>query len=398
MATITDQYLLSEQNEFKGREGFCDFLSRYCNITQRHEHRIVKDIFFSRYRIFARLNGYSIAKPINISRFLGRLGVRMSPRDTSGHGKELEPMFVGILYESIPKALSHSDRPPDSLTSNTCDPTTTPNHSSTPTPSATVSRTTSNHSSCKSRTRRRILFTGEKNLSEFLSKQFEITGNKEDRVTKLDLHLKYKKFCIAQRCLAASSFNIGMYLGRLGVETEVTKNETTGKGKVCVYIGMRSINSNRQRPQSPLPTPQPLSSINNPDSSSSSSSSSVSLTPQTKQSSSITELMNTLHSQASEPTPPLEQCILEALFNDLETSNIISSLSQHFETVFQYAINTDPGFYYLDSTPQEDNLCDAEIRQLISQSTHSLEKFLLGPESSMIDAVLTDTRELSIPE
>lgn len=383
MAPRTDPYLLSEQNEFNGREGFCDFLSRYCSVTLRHEHRIVKEILFSRYRIFARLNGYSIAKPVNISRFLGRLGVRFAPRDTSGHGKELEPMYVGILYESTPKAL-----PP---ISNTCDPNT-PNHS-TPTPNASDSSTTCNQSPRKSRTMRRILFTGEKNLSEFLSEEFEMTGNKEHRVTKQELHLKYKNFCNARRCLAASSFNIGMYLGRLGVQTKVTKNEKTGKGKVCVYIGIRNINSDAQQSQSPLPTNVPLSSINNP---SSSCSSSVSLTPQTEQSY-IKEVMNCLHSQASNSTPPLEQAILEAVFSDLESSNIISSVIQRFENVLQYAMNADPEIYGLDSTLQEDNLFDAEITQLLSQSPRSLEDFLLSPESSMVNEVLTDTWEISIP-
>ncbi|KAK3883129.1 hypothetical protein Pcinc_012534 [Petrolisthes cinctipes] len=163
-----DIFLINKQNNFKGREGLCEFLRRSCCITNQSQHRIARDSFLSVYRAFSRRHGYSIAKPINIGRFLGRLGVRATCSDSGDHGKELNSVYVGIQYRLDPKTRSSSDNPP---VSSTCD-AATPNTTTTE-PNAQDQTTTRAPTPSRSRTMRRIIFTGEKDLSEFLSEQYE---------------------------------------------------------------------------------------------------------------------------------------------------------------------------------------------------------------------------------
>ncbi|KAK4305161.1 hypothetical protein Pmani_022937 [Petrolisthes manimaculis] len=480
-----DLFLISQQNKFKGREGLCEFLKRSCFITNQRQHCIARDSFLAVYRVFSRQHGYSVAKPINIGRFLGRLGVKATCSEGDTHGKELKSVYFGIQYGFDPNGRSSRENTPNAATPNTTI-TATPNTTTAATPNTTTTTTKPNAQDqtttraptpSRSRTMRRIVFTGEKDFSEFLSKQYEVTGNKRHSITKPQLHEKYKLFCAARRCLAASSFNIGMYLGRIGVRTEVRIGKKTGK--VCVYIGIRSITTSHTTldcPPSPpaSPSSSPASSSSSAASSAASSSSSAasssssaasssssaasssssaasssssaasssssaaspsaaspsscpasssssaaspsaaspsscpvapsscptspsscpaSPSPQIKQSS-LTNTMQLLRCQASNLITPLEQSILDVVFNDLETSQVLQ-----LENAFLNTIDVDQELSYHNSLKlQEDSFLDATITQLISESTRALENILFRTKPSLLDAILTDNIELSIPD
>lgn len=141
--------IAKKQNDFVGKSGFVDYLSRHCHISCMSDHLVPRDALYSHYTEFCNRNEYSIASIVNIGRYLGKLGVHASTRVGGTKGSGQRYAYVGLTCDCTQASTSPSKSLPNSSAQDTLLPTDNQNSDSSHS-SAQTRRSTRTHQYPKS--------------------------------------------------------------------------------------------------------------------------------------------------------------------------------------------------------------------------------------------------------
>lgn len=94
-------------------------------------------------------------------------------------------------------------------------------------------------------------FKGKKELSIYLSQNYELTGKADHKITRPQLYTHYKQFCADNFCHVASIVNVGRFLAKKGVRASA---RVGGKeGQVYAYVGIKPVLLTNPFLASPMP-------------------------------------------------------------------------------------------------------------------------------------------------
>lgn len=97
-------------------------------------------------------------------------------------------------------------------------------------------------------------FKGKKELSIYLSQNYEVTGKADHKITRPQLYTHYKQFCANNFYHVASIVNVGRFLAKKGVRASA---RVGGKeGQVYAYVGIKPVPHTNPCLASPLPQPE----------------------------------------------------------------------------------------------------------------------------------------------
>lgn len=122
--------IAKKQNDFVGKSGFVDYISRHCHISCKTDHMVLRDVLYSQYTEFCNRNEYPIASIVNIGRYLGNLGVHASTRVGGMKGAGQKYAYVGLTCDCTQATTSPRQSLPNSSAQDTLLPTDNQNSDS----------------------------------------------------------------------------------------------------------------------------------------------------------------------------------------------------------------------------------------------------------------------------
>ncbi|KAK4292576.1 hypothetical protein Pmani_034664 [Petrolisthes manimaculis] len=212
----------------EGRDGFIEFMSSHCEITDSPDDRIKKSELISHYTAFCCSQEFPVISQICLGRYLSRVGVWRGAREGGKNGQRA--VYLGLKYHPCGVITGQHSR--DIIKKRIREP-------------------------ALNRIKKTPGYKGKEDLRRFLSQNYERTRDMDDMINTENVYLHYKQFCADNGCLVLSKHSVGSFLSR---KMNVRSVKLTGvpnirnRGKLrFAYAGLRLVINPMSCPASPLP-------------------------------------------------------------------------------------------------------------------------------------------------